>query len=84
MKQFAFSITALGLIFAAVCGTTQAAPIARQPAIANDAGAPNITPVHYYHHRHHHYWRYGGRGGSYWDYYRVSWPGRGNNEESTR
>jgi len=22
--------------------------------------------------------------GGYWDYYRTSWPGRGNNEESTR
>ena len=37
----------------------------------------------YYHYRHHHYWHHGG-GGSYWNYYRTSWPGRGNNEESTR
>jgi hypothetical protein len=22
--------------------------------------------------------------GSYWNYYRTDWPGRGNNEESTR
>ncbi len=22
--------------------------------------------------------------GSYWDYYRTDWPGRGNDEESTR
>ena len=36
----------------------------------------------YYHHRHYHYW-YGG-GGSYWDYYRTSWPGRGTDLESTR
>jgi hypothetical protein len=36
----------------------------------------------YYHHRHHHYWHHGG--GSYWNYYRTDWPGRGNNEESTR
>jgi hypothetical protein len=37
----------------------------------------------YYHHRHHHYWHHGG-GGSYWNYYRTSWPGRGNDEASTR
>jgi hypothetical protein len=30
--------------------------------------------------RHHHY----GYHSSYWNYYRVDWPGRGNNEESTR
>ena len=29
---------------------------------------------------------YGYMGGvaSYWDYYRTAWPGRGNDEESTR
>jgi multidrug efflux pump subunit AcrB len=37
----------------------------------------------YYHHRHHHYWHHGG-GGSYWNYYRVSWPGRGTSEQSQR
>jgi hypothetical protein len=36
-----------------------------------------------YHHRHHHYWHTTALL-SYWNYYRVSWPGRGNNEESTR
>jgi hypothetical protein len=36
----------------------------------------------YYHHRHHHYGH--GGAGSYWNYYRTDWPGRGNNEESTR
>jgi hypothetical protein len=37
----------------------------------------------YYHHRHHHYGYHGGAS-SYWNYYRTDWPGRGNNEESTR
>jgi hypothetical protein len=85
MKQYNFSIAAPGLILAVFCGTTQAAPVTPlQQAIANAAAAANITAVRYYHHRHHHYWRHGGPGGSYWDYYRVDWPGRGNNEESTR
>jgi hypothetical protein len=33
------------------------------------------TQASYYHHRHI---------ASYWNYYCTSWPGRGNNEESTR
>ena len=37
----------------------------------------------YYHHRHHHYWHHGGNG-SYWNYYRTGWPGRGTSEESQR
>jgi hypothetical protein len=37
-----------------------------------------------YHHRHHHYWHHGYPTASYWNYYRVDWPGRGNDEESTR
>jgi len=80
-----FSIAAPVLILAAFCGTAQAAFVTPlQQAIANDATAANITPVRYYHHRHHHYGRYGGPVGSYWNYYRTDWPGRGNNEESTR
>ena len=42
------------------------------------------TQAAYYHHRHHHSWRHGHPTASYWNYYRVDWPGRGNNEESTR
>jgi hypothetical protein len=63
MKRFVFSIVLSSLMFAAVCGTTQAA---------------------YYHRWHHHYWHHGHPTASYWNYYRVDWPGRGNNEESTR
>jgi hypothetical protein len=59
MKRFVFSIVLSSLMFAAVCGTTQAA---------------------YYYHRHHHYWHHGHPTASYWNYYRVDWPGRSNNE----
>jgi hypothetical protein len=43
----------------------------------------STTAQAYYHHRHHHYWHHGG-GGPYWNYYRTSWPGRGQDERSTR
>ena len=43
--------------------------------------AVSTTAQAYYHHRHHHYWHHGG-GGGYWNYYRVSWPGRGTSEQS--
>jgi hypothetical protein len=80
--KHALSIAVSALIFAVVSGTAQAAPITSLPAgISTDASAANITPVHYrYWNRHHHY----GYHSSYWNYYRVDWPGRGNNEESTR
>jgi hypothetical protein len=43
------------------------------------------TQAAYYHHRHHHYWHHGGYPvAAYWNYYRTDWPGRGNDEESTR
>jgi hypothetical protein len=85
MKQYTYSIAASGLILAAFCGTTQAAPFTPLPqAIADDATAANITAVRYDHYRRHHYGRHGGPVGSYWNYYRTDWPGRGNNEESTR
>jgi hypothetical protein len=43
------------------------------------------TQAAYYHHRHHHYWHHGGHPvAAYWNYYRTDWPGRGNNEASTR
>jgi hypothetical protein len=42
------------------------------------------TQAAYYHHRHHHHWHHGYPAASYWNYYQVDWPGRGNNEESTR
>ena len=42
------------------------------------------TQAAYYHHRHHHYRHHGYPTASYWNYYRTSWPGRGNDERSTR
>jgi len=42
------------------------------------------TQAAYYHHRHHHYRHHGYPVASYWNYYRTDWPGRGNNEASTR
>jgi hypothetical protein len=84
--KHALSITVSALIFAVVSATAQAAPITSLSAgIATDANAANITPVHYRHwHRHHHYGYHGYGSASYWNYYRVDWPGRGTDEESTR
>jgi hypothetical protein len=85
--KHALSITVSALIFAVVSATAQAAPITSLPVgIAADASAANITPVHYrYSHRHYRHYGYRGYGaGSYWNYYRVDWPGRGTDEESTR
>ena len=48
------------------------------------AVAVSTTAQAYYHHRHHHYWHHGYPIAGYWNYYRTSWPGRGNDEESTR
>jgi hypothetical protein len=45
---------------------------------------PNFYGHYGYHHRYYAYYpRYYPIAG-YWDYYRTDWPGRGNNEESTR
>jgi hypothetical protein len=88
MRRIAFSIAISGLMFLAVCGITQATPIAPvPPGVASNAA--NITPVYYYYHHHHywhhHYWHYGYDPTAYnWDYYRVDSPGRGTDVESTR
>ena len=37
-----------------------------------------------YHHRYYAYYPVYPAVAGYWDYYRTDWPGRGNNEESTR
>jgi hypothetical protein len=45
----------------------------------------DATQAGYYHHRHHHYWYHGSYPiAGFWNYYRTDWPGRGNDEESTR
>ncbi len=82
MKRFVLSITVSGLMFAAICEATQAAPMTPlPPVIAGGADAASLTPVHYYRHRHP---RHAYGTAAYWNYYRVDWPGRGNNEQSTR
>jgi len=82
MRRIACSILVSGLMSLAVCGITQATPIAPlSPAVASNAA--NTTPV-YYRHWHHHYWRHGYPLAGYRNYYRTDWPGRGNDEESTR
>ncbi len=83
MKRFVLSITASGSMVAALCAATQAAPMTPlPPVIASGARAATLTPVHYYRHRHYRHHGYGSA--AYWNYYRVDWPGRGNNEQSTR
>jgi len=86
MRGITCSILTSGLTSLAVCEITQAAPMRQlPPAIASDASAANITPVHYYHHWHRHYWYHNGYPiAGFWNYYRTDWPGRGNDVESTR
>ncbi len=67
MTRTIFAMAVAGLIFAAVSGTSQAAPIAPLPAgVASETGV--ATPVYYrYHHYYHPYyhrrcwWRHGYR-----------------------
>jgi hypothetical protein len=86
MRLFVFSTAVLGLVAAATCQTTRAAPMTPLPSeMAGDVQAAHITAVRYYHHYYSHRYRhYGYPLASYWDYYRTDWPGRGNNVESTR
>jgi hypothetical protein len=64
MLRTMFALAVAGLLFAAVSGTSQAAPIAPLPSsVTKDSGG--LTQVWYYrhHHHHHHCWvgRYGHR-----------------------
>jgi hypothetical protein len=58
MIRIVFGVAIAALVFAAVPGRSQAAPIA--PLAAGViAGSSKVTPVYYYYHRHyHHHWRY--------------------------
>jgi hypothetical protein len=49
MIRTIFAIAIAGLIFAAVSGTSQAAPIAAIPS-ASSAGTGQLTQVRWYHH----------------------------------
>jgi hypothetical protein len=85
MRLFVFSNAVLGVIAAAACQTTQAAPMTLLPSkMASNAQAAHITAVRYYHHYPHRYWRRGYPLAAYWNYYRTDWPGRGASVESTR
>ena len=45
---------------------------------------PNLYGQYGYYPRYYGYYPHYQAVAGYWDYYRTSWPGRGNNEESTR
>jgi ABC-type glycerol-3-phosphate transport system substrate-binding protein len=56
MIRTVFAMAVAALVFAAVAGTSQAAPIAPlSGATSTDAG--NVTPVYYYHPYYHRHWR---------------------------
>ena len=67
MKRIALGAAAAAISVLAVCGASQAAPIA--PPAGVDAQANNVVPVYY--------WR-GGYYPYYWNggYYRYYWGGR--------
>jgi len=70
MIRTVFAMAATAIVFAAVSGTSQAAPIA--PIAAGvQAGAGNFTQVYYYGYRRPYYRHYGR---CYWRYgYRHCW-----------
>jgi len=56
MTRTVFAIAAAAVIFAAVFGTSQAAPIAPLAGVsAADTG--QLTPIYWHHHHHRHCWR---------------------------
>jgi hypothetical protein len=57
MTRTIFAMAVAGLLFAAVSGTSQAAPIAPLSGAANDHGG--LTQVYWHHHRHCWVGRYG-------------------------
>lgn len=85
MRLFVFSIAMFGLITAAACQATQAAPMTALPSeMASNAGVAHVTVIRYYHHYPHRYRHRGYPLAGYWNYYRTDWPGRGASVESTR
>ncbi len=58
MLRTMFAMTVAGLLFAAVSGTSQAAPIAPLPSGVTKDGS-GLTQVYYYRHRHCWVGRYG-------------------------
>ena len=70
MLRTMFAMTVAGLLFAAVSGTSQAAPIAPLPAsVTSETGG--LTQVYWRHYGHHYGHAYGHRYG-----HRHCWRGR--------
>ena len=97
MEKIMTRTARIGLAAALLLGGVTFAMAQNGPATGGYPPArwnPNLYgyPGYYgYPHRHYaHYPRYYAYDpvypaeAGYWDYYRTSWPGRGNNEESTR
>jgi hypothetical protein len=97
MEKIMTRTARIGLAAALLLGGVTFAMAQNGPATGGYPPArwnPNLNgyPGYYgYPHRHYaHYPRYYAyypvypAEAGYWDYYRTSWPGRGNNEESTR
>ena len=60
MIRTVFAMAVAALVFAAVSGTSQAAPIAPLTGVTA-AAAGSVTQVWYHHHHHHCWWRHGYR-----------------------
>ncbi len=61
MTRTVFAMAAAALLFAAVAGTAQAAPIAPLTGVGS-ADTGSVTQVRWWHHHHHHcWWRHGYR-----------------------
>jgi hypothetical protein len=59
MLRTVFAMTVATLAFAAVSGTSQAAPIAPLPAGVTSGDVGSVTPVYYYHRGYYHrHWRH--------------------------
>jgi hypothetical protein len=72
MLRTSFAIVAAGLIFAAVSGTSQAAPIAPLPAsVTSETGGLTQVYWRHYGHRYGHYYghHYGHRYGHYYGHH---------------
>jgi hypothetical protein len=56
----------------------------RRKIVAVAGNQPNLYGQYGYYPRYYGYYPHYPAVAGYWDYYRTSWPGRGNDEESTR
>jgi hypothetical protein len=81
-KSTRIALAAASLVGGATIATAQNGPPTGgyPPARWN----PNLYGYYGCHHRYYAYYPVYPAVAGYWDYYRTSWPGRGNDEESTR